>query len=192
MIKHLLTIAVLFAVLPFTATAADEEVDLKRQMLTASAAHIDPLFGYYHNRSAESIAWELEVNKYNAAYCFAVTPAACSHELTEALHAHNISAVLITFPSWIYLSDEDMDRYLPEEWRSWLMEFTNPEAKKWKFISYVYPEYNEWYAGYLANLVKEYGYDGVTMLEMMYPVYDGLKHTPPEFGDISEGFRQAF
>ena len=192
MIKHLLTIAVLFAALPFTATAADEEVDLKRQLLTASAAHIDPLFGYYHNRSAESIAWELEVNNYNAAYCFAVTPAACSHELTEALHAHNISAVLITFPSWIYLSDEDMDRYLPEEWRSWLMEFTNPEAKKWKFISYVYPEYNEWYAGYLANLVKEYGYDGVTMLEMMYPVYDGLKHNPPEFGDISEGFRQAF
>ena len=58
--------------------------------------------------------------------------------------------------------------------------------------------------GYLGNpdvvIVKKYTGtdpnvvipDGVTMLEMMYPVYDGLKHNPPEFGDISEGFRQAF
>lgn len=171
---------------------ADGVPDLKEQLLTASAAHIDPLFGYYANRSPESIAWELSVNNYNAAYCFAVTPAACSHELNRALRERGISSVLIAFPSWIYLSDADMDRYLPPQWRDWLMEFTNPGSKQWKFISYIYPEYTEWYAGYLAGLVADYNYDGVGLIEVMYPVYDGLSKNPPEFGDISEGFRQAF
>ncbi|MEA4862645.1 MAG: hypothetical protein AB7F40_11550 [Victivallaceae bacterium] len=163
--------------------------------LTAAAApyHIDPLFGYYRNRSPESVASELQVNGVEEVWYFAVTPEACRRDLIDALHAHDIRVVLTLFPSWVYLNEKQLDHYLPANWRDWRMEFTNPVAKQDHiFIGYVYPEYNLWYRNYVVNLLKEYHFDGVAMIETMYPCYRGDRYKPILMGDVSKGFEKAF
>ena len=159
----------------------------------AAAWHIDPLFDYYNGRSPESVAAELAANDVDEVWYFAVTPDACRPELLAALKRSGIRTVLTVFPCWVYLSEADMDRYLPENWRDWQMQFTNPDAKKDRiFIGFVHPEYNRWYRSYVAGLVKKYGFDGVAMIETMYPCYNGFSYNPVLFGDVGPAMERAF
>jgi len=163
--------------------------------LTAAAApyHLDPLFNYYRDRSPESVASELLVNGVGEVWYFAVTPDACRQDLIDTLHTRNIRVVLTLFPSWVYLDERQLDRYLPANWRNWRMEFTNPEARKDHiFIGYVHPEYNRWYRDYVISLIRKYRFDGVAMIETMYPCYHGDRYNPILMGDVSKGFELAF
>ena len=171
--------------------AADKSA-VKEQLRTASAAHIDPIFEYYKDRSPESIALELKVNNYNAVYYFATVPTACNKDLIETLQQENIPVVLITFPCWVWVKPAEMDKFLPPNWRDWQMEFTGNKTEEHTFIGFVYPEYNQWYGEYVSKMLGDFGFDGFAMLETMYPNYNGLSYNPPQMGDISQGFRKAF
>ena len=77
-----------------------------------------------------------------------------------------------------------MDRYLPEigGMANGVHQF---EAKKDKiFIGFVHPEYNRCTVRMSFDLVNKYGFDAVTLIETMYPCYNGFSYSPVLFGDV--------
>lgn len=62
----------------------------------------------------------------------------------------------------------------------------------YRFIGFVYPEYNAWYKNYLNGMLSGHGFDAFTFAEIMYPIYDGPEKNPPFYGDVSPGFQAAF
>ncbi len=162
------------------------------QLLTAYTTQIDTGFPYYQNRSAESIASELELNGFNGVYYFVISPASIVPGLIAELQSRNIPVALMTLPAMVYVSEADLDRMLPPNWREWLVEFTDNSMDTYRFIGFNYPEYNEWYKKYLNKILLDNNFDGFTFAEVMYPITDGPERKVPFYGDVSKNFQKSF
>ncbi len=163
-----------------------------KQLLTAHTVQIDTDFPYYKNRSAESIASEIELAGFNGVYYYAMRQESIIRELVAELQKRNISVALMTLPNLVYWGEAEMAATLPSGWQDWLMQFTGNKMDIYRFIGFVYPEYNQWYKKYLNEMLKENNFDGFTFAEIMYPIYDGPEENPPFYGDVSPGFQAAF
>ncbi len=162
------------------------------KLLTADTVQIDTGFPYYADRSSRSIANELEVNGVEGVYYFVILPPVKSGVIPE-LQSRGIPVALMTLPAMVYPSEAALDQLLPENWRDWRVEFTDPRRMgQYIFIGFNYPEYRAWYKPFLNKLLKENNFDGFTFAEVMYPIGDGVELSPPFYGDVSANFRQSF
>ena len=164
----------------------------QEKLLHGRTTQIDTAFPYYFNRSCESIASELRVNGFDAVYYFTAIDTGLRPGLTGELQRQKLGVGLMTLPSLVYWSDAQLAARLPEGWRDWLIEFTGEDMAAYRFIGFVYPQYNIWYKKYLNSMLLTHHFDAFTFAEIMYPVYDGPERNPPFYGDVSPGFRAAF
>lgn len=159
---------------------------------TADAVQIDTGFPYYAGRSPRSIANELEVNGIQAVYYFVILPPVMPGLIPE-LQSRGVPVALMTLPAMVYPSEAALDNLLPENWREWQVEFTDPaRMSQYIFIGFNYPEYRAWYKPYLNKMLTDNNFDGFTFAEVMYPIGDGVEQSPPFYGDVSENFRRSF
>lgn len=164
----------------------------REKVLNGRTVQIDTGFPYYQNRSAESIAEELRVNGFDAVYYYVIHDTGINPPLIDALKRRDIAVGLMTLPSLVYWSEEQLAGRLPGNWRNWLMKFTGHEMDLYRFIGFVHPEYNIWYKQYLNAMLKNYGFDVFTFAEIMYPIYDGPARAKVFYGDVSPAFQAAF
>ena len=164
----------------------------REKLLHGRTTQIDTAFPYYHNRSNESIASELRVNGFDGVYYYTGMDTGLRSGLVGEMQRQKLGVGLMTLPSLVYWSEAQLAERLPAGWRDWLIEFTGREMDIYRFIGFVYPEYNRWYKKYLNGMLAGHGFDAFTFAEIMYPIYDGPEKNPPFYGDVSPGFQAAF
>ncbi|MGE4301663.1 MAG: hypothetical protein AB7F40_08685 [Victivallaceae bacterium] len=162
------------------------------KLLRAKTVQIDTEFPYYQNRSADSIASEIEVNGLDGVYYFVLRAPAVRREIIDELQKRSIPVALMTLPAMVYLSESELDALLPTGWREWKMEFTGNAMDQYIFIGFNYPEYRTWYKPYLIRTLQDNNFDGFTFAEVMYPITDGPERNPPFYGDVSPNFKHDF
>lgn len=163
-----------------------------KQLLTARTVQIDTGMAYYRGRSTESIAAEIRVNGFDGVYYYVMDDRSVVPGLIAELQRQNLAVALMTLPNLVYWSESQLADRLPGDYRNYLMHFTGPDMDKYRFIGFVYPEYNAWYKNLLTGILRRHNFDGFTFAEIMYPIYNGPERTPPFYGDVSPGFQQAF
>ena len=164
----------------------------REKLLHGRTVQIDTAFPYYHNRSNESIASELRVNGFDGVYYYTGTDTGLRPGLVGEMQRQKLGVGLMTLPSLVYWSEAQLAERLPAGWRDWLIEFTGSGMDIYRFIGFVYPEYNAWYKNYLNRMLLRHRFDAFTFAEIMYPIYDGPEKNPPFYGDVSPGFQAAF
>lgn len=164
----------------------------REKLLHGRTTQIDTAFPYYHNRSGESIASELRVNGFEAVYYYTGMDTGLRSGLVGEMQRQGLGVGLMTLPSLVYWDEAQLAERLPAGWRDWLIRFTGNEMDLYRFIGFVYPEYNRWYKKYLNGMLTRHRFDAFTFAEIMYPVYDGPEKNPPFYGDVSPGFQAAF
>lgn len=164
----------------------------REKLLHGRTVQIDTAFPYYHNRSNESIASELRVNGFDGVYYYTGTDTGLRPGLVGEMQRQKLGVGLMTLPSLVYWSEAQLAERLPAGWRDWLIEFTGSGMDIYRFIGFVYPEYNAWYKNYLNGMLLRHRFDAFTFAEIMYPIYDGPENNPPFYGDVSPGFQAAF
>ncbi len=164
----------------------------REKLLHGRTVQIDTAFPYYHNRSNESIASELRVNGFDGVYYYTGTDTGLRPGLVGEMQRQKLGVGLMTLPSLVYWSEAQLAERLPAGWRDWLIEFTGSGMDIYRFIGFVYPEYNAWYKNYLNGMLLRHRFDAFTFAEIMYPIYDGPEKNPPFYGDVSPGFQAAF
>lgn len=164
----------------------------RKKLLHGRTVQIDTAFPYYHNRSNESIASELRVNGFDGVYYYTGTDTRLRPGLVGEMQRQKLGVGLMTLPSLVYWSEAQLAERLPAGWRDWLIEFTGSGMDIYRFIGFVYPEYNAWYKNYLNGMLLRHRFDAFTFAEIMYPIYDGPEKNPPFYGDVSPGFQAAF
>lgn len=160
----------------------------REKLLHGRTVQIDTAFPYYHNRSNESIASELRVNGFDGVYYYTGTDTGLRPGLVGEMQRQKLGVGLMTLPSLVYWSEAQLAERLPAGWRDWLIEFTGSGMDIYRFIGFVYPEYNAWYKNYLNGMLLRHRFDAFTFAEIMYPIYDGPEKNPPFYGDVSPGF----
>ncbi len=176
---------------PFAETPEAKKARVKK-LLSAKTTQISTDFPYYQNRSAASIASELEVNGFDGVYYFATSDRVIIPGLVGELQRRGLAVGLMTLPSLVYWSEKNLEERLPAGWRNWMIQFTDDRMKDFRFVGFVHPEYNAWYKPYLVKMLKDHGFDGFTFAEIMYPIYDGPERAKPLYGDVNPAFQAAF
>lgn len=161
---------------------------LSQKLLRGRTVQCDFGFPYYQNRSAASIADEIEVNGYSGVYYFVCADNATRKDVIVELQKRGIPVAAMVIASGAYLPASER----PKGWEKWRMEFTNDLLDSYQFMSYVHKDYAVWTKRRLVKLINDYGFDGLTFAEAIYPIADGLQRTDVLYGDISPAFQEAF
>ncbi len=161
---------------------------LARKLLRGKTTQCDFAFPYYQGRSAASVADEIEVNGYSGVYYFVCSDKATRKDIILELQKRGIPVAAMVIASGAYLPVAER----PAGWEKWRMEFTNRLLDDYQLMSYVHKDYAEWMKHRVVKLLKEFGFDGFTFAEAMYPIADGLERADVLYGDISPAFQAAF
>ena len=159
-----------------------------RKLLHGRTVEVDFGFAVYKNRSARSIAEEIVANGIEGVYYFVTAEHGVRKDIIAELHKRGIPVAAMAIASGAYLPVDER----PEGWEKFRMEFTNTRMDEYKFMSFVHRDYAIWMKHRIVRLINEYGFDGFTFAEAMYPITDGLERKDVLYGDISPSFQAAF
>ena len=159
-----------------------------RKLLHGRTVEVDLGFAVYKNRSARSIAEEIVANGVEGVYYFVTAEHAVRKDVIAELHKRGVPVAAMAIASGAYLPVDER----PEGWEKYRMEFTNSRMDEYKFMSFVHRDYAIWMKHRIVRLINEYGFDGFTFAEAMYPITDGLERQDVLYGDISPAFQAAF
>ncbi len=161
---------------------------LAQKLLHGKTTQCDFAFPYYQNRSAMSIADEVVANGYTGVYYFVCADKATRKDIIVELQKRGIPVAAMVIASGAYFPVSER----PEGWEKWRMEFTSKLLDEYQFMSYVHKDYAEWMKRRMVRLINDYGFNGFTFAEAMYPIADGLERANVLYGDISPAFQEAF
>lgn len=148
---------------------------------------VDPLFKYYQNRSAESIADELVINGYKIIHYYVVNENNVNADFVKALHEAGVEIWLMTVGNGTYSTSD-----FPLGWENWKMnlkESINPEGG-FTYLSQFNDDYVEWKKKKLVELLSNYQFDGIEMIEPYFPAWEGPNNE--NYGDIGPNASNAF
>ena len=143
---------------------------------------------YYQNRSAESIASEIEANGFDCIHYLVLDPQNINNRLLEELHKRNIGVWASVFATNVYGSKKD----LPAKGNQWEMEFVNQSKQGYTHLSFVHKDYCRKMKERLVKLLKMHPFDGFVFMETHFPVLGRLDDPAASFGDISQAFQEQF
>ena len=159
-----------------------------RKLLQGRTVEADFGFPAYRNRSARSVAEEFVANGISGVYYFVTAERGVRKDIIAELHKRGIPVAAMAIASGAYMPADER----PQGWEKYRMEFTNSRMDEYKFMSFVHREYALWMKERIVKLINEYGFDGFTFAEAMYPITDGLERKDVLYGDISPSFQEAF
>ncbi|RED31514.1 N-acyl-D-glucosamine 2-epimerase [Paenibacillus sp. VMFN-D1] len=153
--------------------------------LEGPSIQIDPLFPYYADRSAESIAEEIELSGYRTVHYFVVNESRVRTDIIEAFHARDIAVWALVIGNGTFATD-----HLPRDWRSWRMGLLKEQNDGFERFSPFSASYVEWKKEAVARVVREHPFDGIEIAEPYFPEWDGIRRGV--YGDVGPHAKQAF
>ncbi|CAH8244494.1 N-acyl-D-glucosamine 2-epimerase [Paenibacillus melissococcoides] len=190
----LASLTVLFGVLPVGAQAAEQgeqeagsTLRLLRQAsaLSGSTIQVDPVFPYYQNRSAASIADEIVQNGYKSVRYFVVNENHVNRGLVEAFQERGLFVWALVLGNGSYSVEG-----FPADWPSWQMELLTPVNDGYYRFSPHSEAYVNWKKEKLASLVRSIPFDGIEVAEPYFPEWDGIDRGV--YGDVGPLAQAAF
>jgi hypothetical protein len=152
---------------------------------------VDPAFGYYQGRSADSIAAEIRANGYSIVRYVLTADSNVDAALIAAFQREHIGVWYVTFCNGVYSTKD-----LPSGWQEWRM-VTRAEMEGKKLDSNGFtrlclnnPDYRAWKKRQVAQMLREHPFQGVDLMEMHWPEYPGV--TSPEYGCFCRHCLAAF
>lgn len=157
----------------------------KASALSGPTIQVDPSFAYYQNRSAASIADEIVQNGYTSVHYFVVNENIVNRELIEAFQKRGLSVWALVLGNGSYSVEG-----FPADWPSWQMELLKPVNDGYYRFSPHSESYVQWKKLKLAQLVRDYPFDGIEVAEPYFPEWDGI-HSGV-YGDVGPLAQAAF
>jgi hypothetical protein len=159
--------------------------NLRATLLTGESVELHVGFPYYRDRSAESIASEVELAGFRSVqYLICNEPVDLRPDVVEAFHRRGIGVCAALFPTAVYTPES----LLPEGWQAWQMGFLRPSG--YRHLSFIHPAYREWLKGRVTRALAAAPFDGIVLMEPYYPAFGGPDRG--DFSDMSPAFQQAF
>jgi len=158
--------------------------------LIGRSAQIDTAFPYYKDRSPESIASELRVNRYRVVHDVVTNENAIDPALIAALHHEKIGVWYVTFGNGAYNTDP-----LPPGWEKWSMALRGdfagtPVHDGFNRLCLNNPEYRKWKKKQISETLRRIPFDGVEIVESHWPEYPG--RFTASYGCFCESCHTAF
>lgn len=152
------------------------------------SVQFDPGFAYYQNRSAESVASEIEANGYKVVRYIVTNDATVRDDLIDAFHKRKMAVWYQTFGNGFY---GDAPRSLPDGWQSWKQVFIGKDENVgYTFLSMSNTDYRNWKANQILNVLAKHAFDGIEIAEPFQMGWGG-----PEtglYGDFSKSAVDRF
>ncbi|NLI00814.1 MAG: N-acyl-D-glucosamine 2-epimerase [Chthonomonadales bacterium] len=153
-------------------------------------AQVDPGFGYYKDRSPESIADEIAVNGYKVVHYVVTNDGAVSAPLVEAFRRRGIGVWYLTFGNGTYSTAG-----LPDGWESWRMVTRSdlagtPLQDGYTRFCLNNPAYRAWKKASMAAVLRKHRFLGVEIAEPHWPEYPGI--TAPAYACFCRHCKAAF
>lgn len=153
--------------------------------LEGPSIQIDPLFPYYLNRSADSIAEEIQLAGYETVHYFVVNENQINAGLIDAFHRRDIAVWALVLGNGTFSTS-----HLPPEWASWKMGLIKELNDGFERFSPFSAEYVQWKKQAVSRMLREYPFDGIEIAEPYFPEWDGIRRGV--YGDIGPAAQQAF
>lgn len=157
---------------------------MNRQWLGPSI-QIDPSFPYYLNRSDQSIADELWLAGYRVIHFFVTNETKVNGRLLDTLRSTGFGVWATVLGNGTYTTE-----HLPGDWPDWQMTLLKPVNDGYYRLSPFSYRYVEWKKHALAELVRNYPFDGLEVAEPYFPEWNGL--SSGVYGDVGPYARAAF
>jgi len=146
---------------------------------------IDPLFPYYRDRSAESVAEEIELAGYRIVHYFVVNENIVDRRLIEAFRDRGIKVWAMVLGNGSFSTDG-----FPKEWPAWRMGLIRQPEDGFTRFSPFSEGYVRWKRSAMIRLATEYPFDGIEIAEPYFPEWNGLE--TGVYGDVGPLAEQAF
>ncbi|OAB39469.1 N-acyl-D-glucosamine 2-epimerase [Paenibacillus macquariensis subsp. defensor] len=156
-----------------------------KSTLLGPSIQIDPLFPYYLNRTAESIADEIKNAGYLIVHYFVVNEYNVASDLIDAFHKRGISVWAMVIGNGTFDT-----RHLPTHWQDWRMGMLKDPKDGFERLSLFAPDYIGWKKAALSRLVQENSFDGIEIAEPYFPEWDGIRRGI--YGDVGHFASEAF
>lgn len=173
----------------FAATATTLGADPPKRdvasLLTGLGAQVDPGFGYYQNRSAESIASEIAVNGYQHVHYVATVDSAIRNDLVRAFRAEGLPVWYLTFCHVAYGTGD-----FPAGWQSWRMKLRASPGNDFTRLCMNDPGYIAFKRQKVAEVMRLHPFDAVELVEPFWPDVPGPEN--PVYGCLCDDCRAAF
>lgn len=157
-------------------------------MIQGRSVQFDPGFVYYQNRSANSVASEIEANGYKVVRYIVTNDAIIRDDLIDAFHKRKIGVWYQTFGNGFY---GDAPSSLPRGWEAWKPTFIGTDENiGYTFLSLSSNDYREWKAKQILGVLAKHDFDGIEIAEPFQMGWGG-----PEtglYGDFSKSARERF
>ncbi|MWV46958.1 N-acyl-D-glucosamine 2-epimerase [Paenibacillus sp. HJL G12] len=153
--------------------------------LEGPSIQIDPLFPYYQNRSADSIAEELQLAGYRTVHYFVVNESQVNAELIDSFHHRGMAVWALVIGNGTFSTS-----HLPPEWPTWKMGLLKELNDGFERFSPFSKEYVQWKKEAVSRMLREYPFDGIEIAEPYFPEWDGIRRGV--YGDIGIAAEQAF
>lgn len=151
---------------------------------------VDPVFGYYKERSPDSIAEEIRAAGYSVVQYVVVNDDEVSAELVNAFRRRGIGVWHLTFANGTYRVAG-----LPKGWEAWKMVTRSDLAGEPLNDGYTRlclnnPDYRRWKKARMAAILKANEVLGVQIAEPHWPEYPGP--TAPAYACFCDHCKAAF
>ncbi|MDP4099050.1 N-acyl-D-glucosamine 2-epimerase [Paenibacillus sp. P96] len=146
---------------------------------------MDPLFPYYADRSAESVAEEIERAGYRTVHYFVVQENKIHTRIIDALQRRDIAVWAMVLGNGAFGVS-----HLPPQWSNWRMELLREPKDGFQRLSHFAKEYVEWKKAAATRLVTEIAFDGFEVAEPYFPEWNGLYSGI--YGDVGLHAQRAF
>jgi len=158
--------------------------------LFGASVEVDPGFGYYQDRSPESIAAEIRANGYRTVHYVVTADSGVDPALIRAYHRESIGVWYSTFGNGTYTTKD-----LPAGWQSWKMVTRSdllgkPLDDGYTRLCLNNSAYRSWKKKQIAGVLRAHPFDGVEIMEPHWPEYPGVES--PAYACFCDSCKSAF
>lgn len=154
-------------------------------LLQGPGAEVDPAFGYYQDRSAESIASEVAANGYRHVHYVATADSAIREDLVRAFHKEGLPVWYLTFCHVAYSTAD-----FPPGWEKWRMKLRAAPGTDFIRLCMNDPGYIAFKRKRIAAVMRKLPFDGVELVESFWPDVPGPERET--YGCLCNDCRAAF
>lgn len=181
--------ALLFAAIALAALSAGlvhaAPTTRMHELLDGPGAEVDPGFGYYAGRSAESIASEVRANGYKHVHYVVTNDSAIRADLIRAFHKEGLPVWYLTFCHVAYDTAD-----FPKGWEEWRMSLRASKGDDFTRMCMSNPAYAAFKRGRITRSMTHYPFDGVELVEPFWPDAPGPES--PTYGCLCAHCKKAF
>lgn len=154
-------------------------------LLQGPGAEVDPGFGYYKDRSAESIASEVAVNGYRHVHYVATSDSGIREDLVRAFKREGLPVWYLTFCHVAYGTSD-----FPPGWEEWRMKLRAAPGTDYTRLCMNNPGYIAWKRKRIAEVMRKFPFDGIELVEAFWPDVPGPERET--YGCLCDHCRAAF